>query len=324
MFDLVFLGTGASAPSVHRGLPAVMLMYRNHRFLIDCGEGTQRQILTSGIGFKRLNKILITHGHLDHILGLAGLISTLIRWEGTEGIDIWASTRALGRIQPMIYGIVLPGYLPPPVPIHLIDLAPETIWEDAALSVGAFRVEHRGSESFGFAFEQKARRPFLNDRAEALGVPAGPERRRLVGGEAITLADGRVVYPDQVLGPVEKGVKLVYVGDCERTDSLLEQVAGADVLVIEATYLAEDEELAREFGHLTAAQAARLAREAGVRHLILTHISRRYRERDIKAEARATFPHAQVARDFDHYVVAKDKPAIRVDRSSPPAEPENV
>lgn len=318
MFEIVFLGTGASAPSVYRGLPAMVLMYKSHRFLIDCGEGTQRQILKSGIGFKRLNKILITHGHLDHILGMAGLISTLIRWEGTDGIDIWASTRALVRIQPMIYGIVLPGRHPPPVPIHLIDLEPISIWEDDTLTVNAFRVEHRGSESFGFSFEQKARRPFLNEKAVALGVPAGPERRQLVEGQSITLADGRIIHPDQVLGPPLKGVKLVYVGDCERTDTLLEYVEDADVLIMEATYIAEDRDLAQQFGHLTAAQSAQLAREAGARRLILTHISRRYRERDIKAEARAVFPETQIARDLDRYIVTRDKPLVRVDQVNQP------
>jgi ribonuclease Z len=185
--------------------------------------------------------------------------------------------------------------------------------------LSAFRVEHRGSESFGFTFEQKARRPFLNDRAEALGVPAGPVRRDLVNGRPITLEDGTTVYPDQVLGPPVEGVKLVYVGDCGRTDNLVRYVQGADLLVIEGTYLRSEAEMAKQFGHLTVTQAARLAQDAGARQLILTHVSRRYRERDIKDEARAVFPDTRVARDFDHYAVTRDKPLRRLD-PIPPAE----
>src|SRR5450631_1695294 len=107
MFEVVFLGTSASAPSVHRGLPAQVVLVKEYRFLIDCGEGTQRQILRSGIGFKRLNRILITHGHLDHILGLAGLLSTFINWESMEELEIYGGKWALDRIQNLIYGIVL-------------------------------------------------------------------------------------------------------------------------------------------------------------------------------------------------------------------------
>ena len=109
MFDFVFLGTSASAPSVNRGLSAHMVLHREHRFLIDCGEGTQRNILRSGFGFKRVTRILITHGHLDHILGLAGLLSTLTRWEAIEYVEIWAGRSALDRIRNLIYGVVFRG-----------------------------------------------------------------------------------------------------------------------------------------------------------------------------------------------------------------------
>jgi ribonuclease Z len=138
-----------------------------------------------------------------------------------------------------------------------------------------------------------------------LGVPAGPERGRLVRGESITLAGGALVHPDQVLGETVSGAVLVYVGDAGRTDDLLEVCREADALVIEATYLEVEADLARRFGHLTAAQAATLARRAGVKQLLLTHISRRYSEREVLADAEPIFPNTVVARDFDRFRIVK-------------------
>ena len=304
MFDLIFLGTSASAPSVHRGLSAQVVAFREYRFLIDCGEGTQRQILHAGIGFRRLNRVLITHGHLDHILGLAGLLSTFSRWEAIDELEIWAGRAALERIRDLLFGVVLRG-AKPPIRIDLKPVEPGILLEDDALRLTAFPVAHRGPGCFGFAFEETARRPFLPERAEALGLPPGPLRRDLVAGHPVTLPDGRTVTPDEVLGPLRRGTRFVHVGDCARTDGLLEVCAEADALVIEATYLEVEAELASEFGHLTARQAALLAREAGVGQLYLTHISRRYREREVLDEACAIFPHTTVARDFDQVQIRR-------------------
>ncbi len=325
MIEIVFLGTSASAPSIHRGLSAQVVLYREHRFLIDCGEGTQRQILKSGLGFKRLNRILLTHGHLDHILGLGGLISTFARWEAIDQIEIYGSDWTLERVYDLIYGVVLRGGGEPQLHIELIEVRPGVVLEDGDFEVVAFPVAHRGP-CVGYLFREKPRRPFLNDVAEALGVPRGPERRQLVAGQAITLADGRVIHPDQVLGPPRPGVTLVHVGDAAHTDSLVEVARGADVLVIEATYLQADADMARHFGHLTAAQAAHLAVAAGVHRLILTHISRRYRESQVLEEAQAIFPSTVVARDFDHFrilrrEVTQDKPKEAADDA--PSEPAN-
>ena len=298
LFELTFLGTSASAPSVHRGLSAQVVSYREHRFLIDCGEGTQRQILHSGIGFRRLNRILITHGHLDHILGLAGLLSTFARWEAIDAMEIWAGKHALERIHDLLFGVVLRGARPP-MRIDLVPVEAGTLLEEDGFRLSAVPVTHRGPGCFGYVFDELARRPFLPERADALGVPPGPLRRDLVAGKPVKLPDGRHVDPEEVLGVQRRGTRLVHIGDCGRTDDLVEACRQADALVIEATYLEVEADMARTFGHLTARQAASLAAAAGVGQLILTHVSRRYRERQVQEEAEAVFPNVQVARDFD-------------------------
>ncbi|MBM4422922.1 MAG: ribonuclease Z [Chloroflexi bacterium] len=306
MFEILFLGTSASAPSVHRGLSSQVIMHNEHRFLVDCGEGTQRQILQSGVGFKRLNRILLTHGHLDHILGLAGLLSTFMRWETIDYLQIYAGKSALERVRDLLHNIVLRG-AKAPMPIEFVELKPGLLFDEDDFTVTAFPVQHRGSDCYGFAFEEKSRRPFLNDRATELGVPFGPERKQLVGGGSITLADGRIIHPDDVLGETQRGVKFVFIADAGRTHDLLSVCRDADAMVIEATYLDMEADMARQFGHLTAKQAATLARDAGVGHLYLTHISRRYRERDVIDEARAVFPNTTVVRDFDHHTISRQK-----------------
>ncbi|MEX2161211.1 MAG: ribonuclease Z [Anaerolineales bacterium] len=306
MFEFVFLGTSASAPSVHRGLSAHLVKHNEHRFLIDCGEGTQRQILKSGLGFKRLNHILVTHGHLDHILGLAGLFSTLTRWETLEDVEILAGRWTLERIDALLYGVrVIPKGKESSVQVNLRAIEAGVIFKADDFDISAFPVLHRGPDCFGFVFEEKAHRPFLVEKAEALGVPPGPLRRELVNGDPVTLENGTIIRPEQVLGEPLAGAKLVHVGDTGSTAEILAAARGADALVIEATYLEAEREMAKEFAHLTARQAAELAGEAGVGQLLLTHVSRRYRESDILAEAQAIFPKVAVARDFDVYQIKR-------------------
>jgi ribonuclease Z len=274
--------------------------------MIDCGEGTQRQILKSGLGFKRLNHILITHGHLDHILGLAGLFSTFTRWETLEEVEILAGKFALERIDALLYGVrVIPRGKDNPVKVTLRPIQPGVVFDSEDFDIRAFPVSHRGPDCFGYLFAEKPRRPFLVEKAEALGVPPGPLRRDLVQGKTIQLEDGRSVVPEDVLGSEQGGARLVHIGDTGRTDDLLEICRGADALVIEATYTEEERDMAREFAHLTARQGAELARDAGVGKLILTHLSRRYRESDVLAEAQAIFPNVAIARDFDAFQIKK-------------------
>lgn len=327
MFELVFLGTSASAPSVHRGLPSLAVLAGEHRYLVDCGEGTQRQILRSGIGYKKLNRVLLTHAHLDHILGLGGLVSTFAHFESVEFLEIFGGKPALDRVESLLYSVVLREERAP-MPIHLIDIKTTKalnstkqfsitgsdlypLLDARQYEVFAFPVQHRGPGNFGFEFRERTHRPFLVENAEALGVPPGPERGQLVRGRPVTLADGRVIKPSDVLGSDVAGSKLVIMADVGRVDNLAEQCRDADTLVIEATFLDDHAEEARAFGHITARMAAELAVKANVKSLILWHVSRRYRERDVLAEARSVFPNAFVARDFDHFVLKRGEGAIK-------------
>lgn len=305
MFEILFLGTSASAPSANRGLPGQIVSHNEHRFLVDCGEGTQRQILQSGIGFKRITRILLTHGHLDHILGLGGLLSTLLRWEAIEELEIFGGRSTLERVKTLLYDVVLRGNQPP-MPLKLTEIKPGVIFETEDFTVTAFPVTHKGPDCLGYIFEEKARRPFLATKANELGVPFGPERRDLVAGKEITLSDGTRISPEDVLGDWEKGSKLVIVGDAGRTDNLIEVCKDADAVVIESTYLDEETDMAKQFSHLTARMGAELAIKAGVKKLILTHISRRYRGKDVLAEAQAIFSNTVVARDFDNFQIKRE------------------
>jgi len=306
MFEVIFLGTSSSAPTTTRGLSSHIILHRHYRFLLDCGEGTQRQILRSGLGFKRLDTVLLTHSHLDHILGLGGLTSTLARWENLDHIDIYGGRATLNRVHDLLFKVVFAGHRPP-IDVSLHAIRPgDVICADDKFRLTAFEVSHRGPDNLGFLFEEQPHRPFLAERADELNVPFGPERSLLVRGEPVTLADGRVIQPDDVLGPALPGTKYVHIGDVGRTDNLIDVVRGADALVMEATYTEEEGQMAVDFGHMTAARAATLARDTGVKHLILTHLSRRYSERDIRAEARAIFPNTFVARDFDHFQITRE------------------
>jgi ribonuclease Z len=305
LFEILFLGTSASAPSARRGLPAQIVQHDEYRFLVDCGEGTQRQILQAGVGFRHLTRVLLTHGHLDHILGLGGLLSTFLRWEAIEELEIYGGRSALDRVHDLLYGVVLRGNQAP-MPIQFREIKGGVFFETRDFTVSAFPVSHRGPDCLGYIFEERARRPFLPQKADELGIPFGPERSDLVDGKTLVLPDGRQVTPDDVLGPLQPGSKLVVIGDVGKTEGLEEYCRDADALVIESTYLNEEAEMARDFSHLTAQQAAELGARARVGRLILTHVSRRYREKDVLKEAQAVHPNVSVARDLESFQIKRE------------------
>ncbi|MBK3663962.1 ribonuclease Z [Bradyrhizobium diazoefficiens] len=301
MFALTFLGTSASVPSAERNHPALLVEAAGERMLIDCGEGTQRQLLRSGAGFRRLDRILLTHGHLDHVLGIPGLFSTLGLRQTSDVMTVHGGPGTLDIVIRMLAGLWGAGRAP--IAVEFAPLAEGRVIDAGDFTIDCFAVRHRGTDSFGFSLQSPARRHLLPDRLAALDVPDGPLRGELAAGRPGILEGGRTIDPEDVLGPPSGGKKLVVIGDIEATDGLSEHVAGADLLVIEATFLDRDAPTARDYGHLTAAEAARFAAANNVQRLVLTHLSGRYENEEILTEAARIFPNARIAADFDRVAV---------------------
>lgn len=300
MFALTFLGTSASVPSAERNHPALLVEAAGQRILVDCGEGTQRQLLRGGAGFRRLDRIVLTHGHFDHVLGIPGLFSTLRLRQSSDAMTIHASPGTLDVVIRMLAGLWGEGRAP--IPLQFVPLTSQ-VFDAGEFRISCFPVRHRDTDSFGFSFESQARRHLRPERLAELGVPDGPIRKELAEGMQVELPGGKTIDPEDVLGPPQGRKKLVVVGDAETTEGLGEHVDDADVLVIEATFLDRDAAIARDYGHLTAAEAAALAASAGVKLLVLTHISGRYADEELLAEATRTFANSRLARDFDHIVI---------------------
>ncbi|HUJ93013.1 MAG TPA: ribonuclease Z [Gaiellaceae bacterium] len=293
--DLVFLGTSASMPTAQRAPAAFLLRRGGERLLFDCAEGTQRQLQRSTLGLPDLEEIFLTHLHADHFLGLPGMLKTFaLRGRDEPGLTVYGPRgvkQLFGQLRPFL------GRLP--YPLAVVEVAPGETLERGDYRIEMFPVDH-GVSAVGYALVEDERPGrFDVEAADALGVPHGPDRGRLQHGEAVTLADGSVVAPDAVLGPGRPGRKVVLTGDTAPAPSVVQAAHLADLLVHEATFSEEEKERARETLHATAAEAAEVARLAGVRMLALTHLSTRYFGPELAREAREVFAETVVPRDFD-------------------------
>jgi ribonuclease Z len=294
--DIVFLGTSGSMPTAERAPTAVLVRRGGERLLFDCAEGTQRQMLRSSIGLIDLREIFITHYHADHYLGLPGMLKTFALRGREVPITIYGPpglNELFGALR-RIFGKLTYRY-------ELVELRPGDVIprRDVDYELRTFAVAH-GVSAVGYALLEHDRPGrFDVEAADALGVPPGRERGALQRGDSVTLADGRVITPDTVLGPPRPGRTVVLAGDTAPSQTVVEAARDADVLVHEATFLEEERERARETSHSTAADAAGIAREAGVTMLVLTHLSNRYFGPEAAREARAVFPETVVPRDFD-------------------------
>jgi ribonuclease Z len=292
--DVVFLGTSGSMPTAKRALSATLVRRGGDRLLFDCAEGTQRQLLRSDVGLVDLEEIFLTHFHADHYLGLPGMLKTFalrsrevpLTIYGPRGLEELVSTlrRIFGRLT---------------YEVALVELEPGAQLERDGYSLDCFAVDH-GVSAIGYRLVEDGRPGrFDVEEANRLGVPDGRERGLLQRGEDVPLPDGRVVTPADVLGEARAGRTVVLAGDTAPAASVVEAAAGADVLVHEATFLADERERARETSHSTAGEAALVAREAGVKLLALTHVSTRYFGHQVVEEATQLFPATVVPRDFD-------------------------
>jgi ribonuclease Z len=296
--DLVFLGTSGSMPTAQRAPTAILLRRGGERLLFDCAEGTQRQMLRSNVGLIELREVFLTHYHADHYLGLPGMLKTFALRGRATPITIYGPpglTELFGALR-RIFGKLT-------YPYELVELAPGEALDRGEYRLVTFPVNH-GVSAVGYALVEEDR-PGRFDvaTADTLGVPEGPERGVLQRGEAVTLPDGRVILPASVLGEARPGRKVAISADTAYSQSVVEAARGADVLVHEATFSEDEHERARETLHSTAAQAAEVARAAGVGLLALTHLSNRYFGGEIEREAQEVFPEAVVPRDLDIIVV---------------------
>ena len=291
--DLVFLGTAASAPTARRAPSATLIRRGGERLLVDCGEGTQRQLLRSDAGLIDLDAIFLTHPHADHFLGLPGLLKTY-SLRGREAPLVLFGPRgtvALMGALKRVFGALT-------YPFDIVELRAGEVSERDGYVIRAINVDH-GVEALGYALIEEPR-PGRFDTATADRLGVEPRSRGLLQrGESVTLADGTAVHPAQVLGEPRPGRTVVFTGDTAPCATVVDAAEGADVLVHEATFLNADRERARETRHSTAAEAALAARAANVGLLALTHISGRYGGRELAAEAEEIFANTVVPRDFD-------------------------
>jgi ribonuclease Z len=293
--DVVFLGTAASMPTAQRAPAALLVRRGSERLLVDCGEGTQRQLQRSTIGLPDLQEIFLTHFHADHFLGLPGMLKTFaLRGRDETPLTVYGP-RGLRELFKQLHPFL--GRLP--YPLTLVELEVGERLERDGYVIEGLAVDH-GAVALGYAITEEER-PGRFDvaAADALGVPDGPARGRLQAGEQVAVGSGQTVNPADVLGEPRPGRKLVFTGDTAPSPLVVQAAHGADLLVHEASFMSDEKERSRETMHSTAAEAAEVARLAQVRLLALTHVSPRYFGPELANEARDVFPDTVVPRDFD-------------------------
>ena len=294
MLGVTFLGTGAACPTVERNVSGLALMREGEMMLFDCGEGTQRQMMRYGVGFS-FSEIYFSHYHSDHLLGVIGLFRTMGLLDRKDGVTLYGPRPA----QKIINHALGVGVERIKFPVEIIEVKPGDRLKRKEYDIMVFETEHR-IDTVGYALVERDRLGrFDPEVAKSLGVLEGPLWGQLHRGQAVTLPDGRVVSPDLIVGPSRPGRTVVYSGDTRPCDGVRRAAQGADLLIHEATFGSDERERAVETGHSTASEAAQLARDAGVKRLVLTHISARYSREapELIDEARAIFPSVTIARD---------------------------
>jgi len=282
-------------PSKARALPSIAIRYSGAVFLLDCGEGTQRQFIQSGLGFKKNLYILITHLHGDHILGLPGLLYTMSMLSREDPVEIYGP-RGLAEF---LEAIISKGIGAITYPVKVYHVRAGDVFEKNNITIRCVETEHV-IENLCYVLQERERRGRMRVKfLEELGIPRGPLWGKLQRGEAITW-QGRVIAPEEAVDPPRPGRKIVYTGDTRPCKPVIEAAAGADVLIHDSTFDSSLRDKAVEDGHSTATEAAEVAARAKVRKLFLFHISPRYEKESEKLlmEARRVFPNTELARDL--------------------------
>ncbi len=294
MLSLTFLGTSAARPTVERSVSAIALVREGETLLFDCGEGTQRQMMRYGVSFG-LSEIFFTHFHADHYLGIIGLVRTLGLQGRTEPMRLYGPRGGRKILRTALaLGIERAGF-----EIEVEEVGAGQLLERGDYDIHIVPAEH-GRAAIGYALKEHRRLGrFDPERARALGIPEGPLWGQIHRGESVTLDDGRVIDPTELVGESRSGRSVVLSGDTRPCETVTAAAVGADLLVHDATFAEEEKIRARETEHSTAIEAAQVALAAGVKRLVLTHLSARYsaNAKILLDEARTVFPQTTVAKD---------------------------
>ena len=295
ILHIIFLGTSGSIPTPQRGLSAIAIRRKGELLLFDCGEGTQRQMIQAGVGFHRKTKIFITHMYGDHVLGLPGLLQTMSLLDREKKLEIYGPQ----GIKAFVEAISQTVQFTLTFPVSVSEIEAGLVCEEREYEVYATQSNHM-TLSLAYVLTEKPRPGrFHLEKVKSLGVPEGPLWSKLQGGSSVRLSGGRIVKPAMVLGPPRPGRKIVYTGDTRPSENLVRLAENADLLIHEATFDDELLERAGEDGHSTPSQAAKTAKEAGAKRLVLTHISARYKDASLLLEqARKVFSNTDLAEDF--------------------------
>ena len=290
-------------PTENRNLPAIAVRYQGWILMFDAGEDVQRQIDRAGLGTNKKMAIFVSHMHADHLLGLPGLLLRFSLLGRMKPLKIFGPKELIEYVKmnqaTINLGTTFETF------VHAIE--PGVIFQEEDLTVKAFEVDHRG---FALGYELTLQKPtgeFIPERAEKLGIQKGPLWSKLAAGESVKLDDGTTVHPEEVTGPRPNPVKIVYSGDTRPCQALREVSQNANVLISEAMYTAEHEDLAEERGHSTAKAMAQIASESNVDLLVLTHYSPRYFDgSDIIREGKSNFVDTVLARDLMRITLDKE------------------
>ncbi|MFC1741216.1 ribonuclease Z [Nanoarchaeota archaeon] len=297
MIEITFLGTSAMVPTKERNVSGIFLRYKNEGILLDCGEGSQRQMNIAGVNRNSVTKILISHWHGDHVSGIVGLLQTMANKEANPTVDIYGPVGTKERVGHMLKMVIFDVQ----INLNIHELVPKkddilvaVENEDYIIECGA--LDHN-VPCIGYSFIEKDKLNIDDAKKKKLGVRDGPHLRKLKDGKAITYK-GKEIAPEDITYLVE-GKKITYIADTVACGGCIKLAQGADVMISESSYATDLQEKAEAYKHLTAQDAAQIAHQADVKNLVLTHFSQRYKTvEEIESDAKTVFPKSACAFDF--------------------------